>query len=178
MKYIRTGLIVATLLFIQTLSASPVVGSDAPDFELQDQYGKVHSLKDNAGSWIVLYFYPKDNTPGCTIEAGKFRDSKEQFTQRNTRIFGVSLDDVESHLEFTKIMDLNFSLLADVDKNAAKKYAVLTDFGLISYTKRETFIIDPDGRIAHHFNKVDPDTHTQEVLEKLDELVKLYGGAS
>lgn len=156
------------------LNASPTVGSDAPDFQLQDQYGKVHTLGDYKGQWLVLYFYPRDNTPGCTIEAGKFRDSKELLKEKNAVVLGVSLDDVESHLDFSETMELNFSILADDKKVVATRYEVLTNLGIVAYSSRETFIIDPHGRIAHHFDDVDPKTHTKVVLNKIDELIDVY----
>lgn len=168
-----TLLLISTLIMIP-LFASPNVGSDAPDFDLKDQYGKKHTLKDYKGKWLVVYFYPRDNTPGCTIEAGSFRDNQKQFANRKTSVVGISIDDVESHLDFSDTLNLNFSLLADEDKKTAKSYQVLTDLGLIAYSKRETFIIDPDGRIAHHYEDVNPKTHTQMVLNKLDELIEIY----
>ena len=161
-------------MFTALLNASPTVGSDAPDFQLQDQYGKSHSLGDYRGKWLVMYFYPKDNTPGCTIEAGKFRDSEKQLADRNAVVLGISVDDVASHLDFSNTMELNFSILADENKKIAKSYEVLTDLLLIAYSKRETFIIDPNGRIAHHFDDVSPKTHTDMVLSKLDELREIY----
>lgn len=163
-----------TILIAYPLTASPNVGSTAPDFKLNDQYGKSHSLKDYKGQWLVMYFYPRDNTPGCTVEAGSFRDNQQQFAKLNASVVGISLDDVESHLDFSDTLKLNFSLLADEDKKVAKRYQVLTDLGLIAYSRRETFIIDPAGRIAYHFDDVDPDIHTKLVLKKLEELKEIY----
>ena len=167
------SLLLASMM-MASASASPSVGSDAPEFQLQDQYGKSHSLEDYKGKWLVMYFYPKDNTPGCTIEAGKFRDSAKQLADRNAVVLGISLDNVESHLDFSNTMELNFSILADDKKVVAKRYQVLSDLVLFAYSKRETFIIDPDGRIAHHFDDVSPKTHTDMVLSKLDELRDIY----
>lgn len=157
-------------LSMYTIAASPVAGSEAPDFKLPDQNGAVHSLKDYRGQWLVLYFYPKDDTPGCTIEAKKFRDDKEEFIKRNAVVLGISLDDVDSHLDFSQTLGLNFSLLADTKAQMAKNYQVLNGFGIFSYSRRETFIIDPDGKVAHHFNEVDPEMHSSLVLKKLDQL--------
>ena len=173
---IRIKLISLLLLSIITLSfnASPAIGSDAPDFQLQDQYGKFHTLQDYRGKWLVIYFYPKDNTPGCTIEAGKFRDSAKQLTDRSAAVVGISVDDVASHLDFSNTMELNFSILADDKKDVSKRYEVLSDLLVIAYSKRETFIIDPAGRIAHHFDDVSPKTHADMVLSKLDELIEIY----
>ena len=174
MNIIKITLLLISTLIIAPLQASPNVGSEAPDFSLKDQYGKTHNLKDYKGQWLVVYFYPRDNTPGCTIEAGSFRDNHKQFASRNSSVVGISVDDVESHLDFSDTLKLNFSLLADEDKKTAKSYQVLTDLGLIAYSSRETFIIDPDGRIANHYDDVDPKTHTKIVLEKLDELLEIY----
>ncbi|MFT5450808.1 MAG: peroxiredoxin Q/BCP [Enterobacterales bacterium] len=174
MNITKTTLLLISTLIIAPLLASPNVGSDAPDFNLKDQYGKNHTLNDYKGKWLVAYFYPRDNTPGCTIEANSFKDNHEQFASRNASVVGISVDDVESHLDFSDTLKLNFSLLADVDKKTAKSYQVLTDLGLITYSRRETFIIDPDGRIAHHYDDVDPKSHTKMVLQKLDELLEVY----
>jgi len=174
MKNIGLSLFLTLSMLTISLNASPAVGSEAPGFQLQDQYGKVHSLADYRGHWLVIYFYPRDNTPGCTIEAGQFRDNEKQLAERNAKVLGISLDDVASHLDFSKTLDLNFSILADENKEVAKSYQVLTDLGLIAYSQRETFIIDPGGRIAHHFDDVDPKTHVTLVLNKLDELIAIY----
>ena len=174
MNIIKIILLLISALIIAPLQASPNVGSEAPDFSLKDQYGKTHNLKDYKGQWLVVYFYPRDNTPGCTIEAGAFRDSQKQFASRKTSVVGISVDDVESHLDFSDTLKLNFTLLADVDKKASKSYQVLTDLAVITYSRRETFIIDPDGRIAHHYDDVNPKTHTKTVLDKLDELIEIY----
>ncbi len=172
--FIALTLTLSTLVYTTSTVAAPAQGSLAPEFKLSDQFGITHSLIDYRGQWVVLYFYPKDNTRGCTIEAGKFRDQKSAFSERNTTVFGVSLDDVESHLDFSETLKLNFSLLADETKSTSKSYDVLTDLGLIAYSSRETFIIDPEGRIAHHFDEVTPKTHTAMVLKKLDELIEIY----
>ena len=174
MKTIRLILVTLCTLLTISMNAAPTVGSDAPDFQLQDQYGKLHSLNDYKGKWLVLYFYPRDNTPGCTVEAGKFRDSAKELADRNAVVLGVSLDDVESHLDFSKTLELNFSILSDEKRKVAKSYEVLTNLGIVAYTSRETFIIDPSSRVAHHFDDVSPKTHTETVLKKLDELKELY----
>ena len=158
---------------VSTLNAAPAVGDLAPSFKLQDQTGEWVSIEDFKGKWLVVYFYPKDNTPGCTIEAGKFRDNKEEFNNRNASVVGISLDDVESHLDFSKTLELNFSILADEEKKASKSYEVLTDLGLIAYSQRQTFIIDPQGKIAKHYEDVDPDVHSAEVLAELERLMRL-----
>lgn len=148
----------------------PTVGSQAPEFELADQTGQLHSLEDYREQWVVLYFYPKDETPGCTTEACAFRDNIFAFRDLNAQILGVSLDDVESHKEFAENHSLPFPLLADTDGSAADAYGVKTRmFGMI-VAKRQTFIIDPAGNVAKHYQKVKPDAHSAEVIADLKSL--------
>lgn len=147
-----------------------VIGSPAPQFELPDQDGQLHSLEDYSDQWVVLYFYPKDETPGCTTEACEFRDNIFAFRELNAQILGVSLDDVESHKAFSEKYGLPFPLLADVEGDTSSAYGVKTRmFGMI-VAKRQTFIIGPGGNIAVHFEKVNPEEHSDEVLAALKEL--------
>ena len=145
----------------------PAVGSRAPEFELADQTGQLHSLEDYRDQWVVLYFYPKDDTPGCTTEACEFRDNIFAFRDLNAQILGVSLDDVESHRDFAEAHSLPFPLLADVDGLAADAYGVKTRMLGMTVAKRQTFIIAPDGNIAKHYEKVKPAEHSEQVLEDL-----------
>lgn len=142
-------------------------GDVAPDFELNDQHGDLHSIEDYRGSWIALYFYPKDDTPGCTTEACEFRDNVFAFRDANCQILGVSLDDMESHKEFADKYGLPFPLLADTEGVAASTYGVKSRFLGLTMAKRQTFLIDPDGNIAKHYEKVDPDTHSKQILADL-----------
>ena len=146
------------------------VGAAAPEFELADQDGQLHSLEDYRDQWVVLYFYPKDETPGCTTEACEFRDNIFAFRALDCQILGVSLDDEESHKEFAEEHGLPFPLLADVTGSTADAYGVKTRLMGLTLAKRQTFLIDPDGNVAIHYEKVDPDTHSQEVLADLEEL--------
>jgi peroxiredoxin Q/BCP len=146
------------------------VGSPAPEFELPDQEGQLHSLEDYRDQWVVLYFYPKDDTPGCTTEACEFRDNIFAFRDLNAQILGISLDDVESHKSFSEKHGLPFPLLADVEGTAASAYGVKTRMLGMEVAKRQTFIIGPDGTIAKHYDKVDPDAHSKQVLADLAEL--------
>ncbi len=146
------------------------MGDPAPDFELQDQSGQLHSIEDYRGKWIALYFYPKDDTPGCTTEACEFRDNIFAFKNLNCQILGVSLDDVDSHKEFADKYNLPFPLLADTAGSTANAYGVKSKYMGMSVAKRQTFLIDPDGNVAKHYAKVDPDTHTQQVLADLEAL--------
>ena len=150
----------------------PAVGDSAPTFKLQDQNGDWHTLGDYKGKYVVLFFYPKDGTPGCTTEACNFRDNIFAFDDLNTQILGISLDDVDSHIEFSLKYSLPYPILADVEKESAVDYGVLGKFMMMTITKRESFIIDPDGQIVKHYKNVDPDKHTDEVIEELKSLQK------
>ena len=149
---------------------SVMVGRKAPSFELPDQDGKRVRLGDLEGSWAVLYFYPKDNTPGCTTEACEFRDNIFAFRDLNAQILGISLDDVDSHKAFAETHGLPFPLLADVEGLAATAYGVKTRMLGMEIAKRQTFVIRPDGTIAKHYEKVDPSDHSKQVLADLEAL--------
>jgi peroxiredoxin Q/BCP len=159
-------------------AATPEVGTPAPAFRLQDQAGAWHELSDYRGKWVVLYFYPKDDTPGCTTQACEFRDNIFAFNKLGAVILGMSVDDVPSHKQFAEEHHLPFTLLADSTKETAKAYGVLRSvLGLMEIASRETFIIDPSGRIAKHYGSVDPKGHSQMVLADLKALQAKNGGA-
>ncbi len=164
----QIAMTLAALLTTTLALANPAVDDAAPSFELPDQTGKVHTLEDYRGQWVVLYFYPKNNTPGCTTEACEFRDNIFAFKRMNAQIIGVSLDDVESHKEFAEEYNLPFPLLADTEGELAEAYDVLGFMGKMA--KRQTFIINPDGKIAKHYEKVNPSEHSEEVLADLETL--------
>jgi peroxiredoxin Q/BCP len=155
---------------LTTAEAQVAVGEMAPDFRLQDQNGQWHTLEQHRGQWIALYFYPKDQTPGCTKEACAFRDNIFAFDSLGAVILGVSLDDVKSHEEFAKKYSLPFSLLADTDGAVAKRYDLLNVIGPMKLARRESFLIGPDGRIVKQYRKVDPEKHSAEVLADLEAL--------
>jgi peroxiredoxin Q/BCP len=136
------------------------VGSDAPAFTAKDTDGKTVSLSDFAGKTVVLYFYPKDDTPGCTKEAQSFRDNYAEYQGKDMVVLGVSQDDQASHKKFTEKYGLPFQLLADTDGAITKAYDV--DGG--GYAKRVTYIIDGNGKITHVDEKVKTDTHAQDIL--------------
>lgn len=163
-------LISLTITSIGIAGEQPVVGTPAPEFELPDQDGQLHSLEDYRDQWVVLYFYPKDETPGCTTEACEFRDNIFAFRDLGVQILGVSLDDVESHKAFAKNHNLPFPLLADSDGETSTAYGVKTRMFGMTVAKRQTFIIGPDGDIAKHYEKVKPDEHSAELLADLKEL--------
>ena len=154
----------------------PKIGDKAPDFTLQDDKGKKLKLGDYKGRKVVLYFYPRDMTPGCTKEACGFRDDLSRLKKQNVEVLGVSTDGTETHGKFREKYELNFPLLADVDHKVADKYGVWQEKNMygkkIWGMKRTTFIIDENGRIAHVFGKVDTARHCQDVLMVLDELGK------
>jgi len=151
---------------------TPKVGSAAPDFTLPSQDGSTVSLKDYGGKWVVLYFYPKDRTPGCTIEAHNFQRDQEQFAKRNAVVLGVSVDSVDSHKLFCTKEGLNFKLLADTRHKVSKEYGSLMNFLVAQIAARHTFLIDPEGKIERAYTSVDPNKHSQEVLAALDEAQK------
>ena len=151
--------------------APPVVGESAPAFTLPDQNGKPVSLADYRGKWVVLYFYPKDGTPGCTTEACEFRDNVFAFRNAGATILGISVDDVASHGKFAAEHRLPFTLLADSEKKVASQYGVLHRMlGLMELARRETFIVDPQGRVAKHYREVDPGSHSKQVIADLKAL--------
>jgi thioredoxin-dependent peroxiredoxin len=163
--------LVSLLAATTAAAASPTVGSPAPGFTLPDQKGKPVSLADYRGKWVVLYFYPKDGTPGCTTEACEFRDNIFAFRDAGAVILGISVDDVDSHKEFASEHRLPFTLLADSEKQVSRAYGVLHRMlGLMELARRETFIVDGQGRIAKHYREVDPGSHSKQVLADLKAL--------
>ena len=156
-------------------SSGPVDGSQAPEFHLQDQKGDWHTLAQHRGKWVVLYFYPKDFTPGCTKEVCTFRDDVIALRKAGAEVLGVSLDDVKSHAEFAEKYHVPFPLLSDAKQDTAKAYGVLTSKMGMTYAKRETFLIDPQGKIAKHYRDVDPEQNSKQVLTDLASLTKTAG---
>ena len=173
MKFIRTFSIAAPLAIAMMMPAlraadMPAVGSTAPDFTLSSQEGKQVSLKDFRGQWVVLYFYPKDMTPGCTIEAHNFQADQDKFTAKKAAIVGVSVDSVDSHVQFCTKENLTFKLLADPTHQVVDKYG---SFGGV-VAQRNTFLIDPKGVIRKVYTGVKPNGHSAELLTDLDGLQK------
>ena len=148
----------------------PQAGSPAPDFALPDADNTTRRLADWRGKWLVLYFYPRDHTPGCTTEAANFRDAHGEFAKYNAVVVGVSLDDGIAHRSFATQQRLPFTLLSDVGGAVAERYGALMNLGVIKMAKRHTFLIDPDGRIAKTYLSVDPERHAQEVLADIKRL--------
>jgi peroxiredoxin Q/BCP len=150
----------------------PAVGAQAPEFTLPTQEGKPVSLKDFHGKWVVLYFYPKDMTTGCTIEAHNFQRDQEQYTKRNAVVLGVSVDTPDSHKQFCTKEGLTFKLLADPEKKVTSAYGSLKNYGVAELAARNTFIIDPSGKIVKVYTGVEPNKHSEEVIAALDGLNK------
>lgn len=146
------------------------VGQIAPPFELQDQNGTLHRLSDYAGKWLVMYFYPKDDTPGCTKEACHFRDDIVHLHSLGVQLVGISLDSAKSHVHFAKKFNLPFPLLVDKGGSVAKQYGSYWSFAFFHVARRHTFIIDPTGHIAKIYRKVDPDNHSAEVIADIKAL--------
>lgn len=148
----------------------PKVGEMAPDFILPTEDGVNVQLSKLRGQWVVLYFYPKDMTPGCTLEAHNFARDQAAYAARNATVLGVSVDGIDSHKKFCSKENLNFRLLADTDKKVADAYGSLSNWLVVKFAARHTFLIDPHGKIARVFTDVKPATHSQEVLAALDAL--------
>ncbi len=153
------------------MSAAPAVGEKAPAFALQSTSGETVRLADLAGQWVVLYFYPKDDTPGCTKEACSFQAHLPQLARLGAKVFGVSKDTVDSHQRFSKKFSLTFPLLCDADGMLCDAYGVFKKKSMYGRSfmgiERTTFVINPQGRIAHVFPKVSVDGHTEAVLQAL-----------
>lgn len=164
------GLAGALALLVMRMAQAgevPKAGQAAPDFNLPDQDGKLHKLIDYSGKWLVLYFYPKDDTPGCTQEACAFRDDLHQLSALGAAVVGVSLDDSNSHAMFVKKYHLPFPLLAGKSSDVAARYGVLVNLGLFRMARRYTFLIDPQGKISKVYDKVDTSRHSKEIIEDL-----------
>ena len=174
----RKYIALISLLIVATLAVSvpampseqPAVGAPAPAFKLMTNEGKEASLSDFQGQWVVLYFYPKDFTSGCTLQARNFQRDLEKYKKAGAVILGVSVDTAESHKEFCAKEGLNFKLLADIGAKVSEQYGSVMEYNGMKLSARNTFIIDPKGKIAKVFLKVGPAGHSDEVLAALAEL--------
>ncbi len=162
-------LIIAILGYISYSQApnSVKAGEKAPDFRLNDQQGKPHALSDYAGKYLILYFYPKNDTPVCTEEACHFRDDTIQLNILNANVVGISIDSSESNDEFAQKYHLPFPLLADTDGTAAKAYNSLTNLFITKIAKRRTFLINPAGNIERIYTNIDVSKHSQQIINDL-----------
>lgn len=152
------------------LAAALEPGQNAPDFELPDQQGKTRRLADWRGKWLVLYFYPKNDTPGCTEEACTFRDDWLQLQALGAEVVGISVDSSASHAVFAQKYKLPFPLLADEKGEVAARYGTLSDWVVFKYARRYTFVIDPQGRLAKAYRSVDTAKHSAEIVADLNQL--------
>jgi len=167
---ILAALIVFAALFVARAARSgevPQVGKPAPDFSLPDQNSKLHELKDYRGKWLVLYFYPKDDTPGCTQEACAFRDDLHQIVELGAQVVGVSVDDTSSHAEFAKKYSLPFPLLSDKTTETAAKYGALMNLIFMKVARRYTFLVDPHGNVAKVYLSVETSRHSKQIIDDL-----------
>jgi thioredoxin-dependent peroxiredoxin len=175
-KLLLSGIVVAIVAVVAAVplftaraadDAMPAVGQDAPTFTLPSQDGSPISLEQYRGKWVVLYFYPKDMTTGCTIEAHKFQDALPQFDAKNAVILGVSVDTVDSHKQFCTKDSLTFHLLADPDHKVVSAYGSVGGFNGMTMAQRNTFLIDPQGKISKEWVKVTPANAASDVLAAL-----------
>jgi peroxiredoxin Q/BCP len=175
LKWLLTFLVVASGLLLWRMAAAakrnlPAVGDEAPAFELPDQDGKSRNLGEFRGKWLVLYFYPRDDTPGCTTQACRFRDDSGSLETLGAVVCGVSVDDSESHADFARTHKLPFTLLADRGGKTAARFGSLWTFGPVKIAKRNTFLIDPRGRVARVYLSADPARNSAEVIADLRQL--------
>jgi len=168
------GLAVAALVgnAVRAGDKGPSVGTAAPDFTLNSQEGKAISLHEFKGKWVVLYFYPKDMTSGCTIEAHNFQRDLAKYDAKNAVILGVSMQDEKSHQEFCAKESLTFKLLADTKKEVSSKYDSVMNLGVAKLSARHTYLIDPSGTVRKVWTEVDVKKHSDEILAALEELEK------
>lgn len=149
---------------------TPEIGKPAPNFKLPDQNGKIHTLDNFRGKWLALYFYPKDDTPGCTEQACKFRDDLHKLTALGANVVGISVDNTASHAKFARKYNLPFPLLADNKAETAAQYNSLLNLGIVKFAKRNTFLIDPNGKIAKIYLSASTSRNSIEVIEDLKKL--------
>ena len=162
------AIIIITMGLLSSSNASEIeIGQPAPSFELLDQNEELQILSNYQGKWVVLYFYPKDDTPGCTKEACAFRDDIAILQALNIIVLGVSVDSIESHSKFAEKYSLQFPILSDPEGRVARQYCSLTSLGPLKLAKRHTFIIDSDGNVAKIFRKVVPAEHSDEVISNI-----------
>jgi peroxiredoxin Q/BCP len=177
LKWLLIACVVGAALLMWRITAFgnrnlPKAGDIAPDFRLPDQHGAVRARDEFRGKWLVLYFYPRDDTPGCTTQAQRYRDAMREFVAAGAAVCGVSVDGSESHAEFARKFDLPFALLADRQGGMAARYGSLRDFGILKFAKRNTFLIDPAGKVVKVYLGVNPARDAEVVAHDLKELSK------
>ena len=177
-KWLLIAFVIGVALLLWRLTAFanrnlPKAGGVAPDFSLPDQNGAMRTSGEFRGKWLVLYFYPRDDTPGCTEQAARYRDAMRELDAAGGAVCGVSVDDSESHAAFARKFNLPFALLADRKGDTAARYGSLRDFGLLKFAKRNTFLIDPAGKVAKVYLGVNPARNTTDVVNDLKQLATL-----
>ena len=168
--YIAVIMIAFSGFKLSMANTTPTVGEKSPNFNLPDAKGNFHNLAQYKGKWVVLYFYPKDDTPGCTKQACTFRDDLHQLESLGAIVVGVSVDNGKSHAEFAKKYNLPFALLSDEKGTVAKQYGALTNLGFFKIAKRYTFLIDPNGILQKSYLNVDTSRHSQQIIDDLTAL--------
>ena len=171
-KWLLIAFVIGVALLLWRLTAFanrnlPKAGGVAPDFSLPDQNGAMRTSGEFRGKWLVLYFYPRDDTPGCTEQAARYRDAMRELEAAGGAVCGVSVDDSDSHAAFARKFNLPFALLADRKGETAARYGSLRDFGLLKFAKRNTFLIDPSGKVAKVYLGVNPARNTTDVVNDL-----------
>lgn len=174
-KRIWLVLVLLAPVFTAWADEVPAVGSLAPAFSLADQHGREVSLDILRGKWLVLYFYPRNDTPGCTEEACSFRDDMAQLTALGAQVVGVSIAEAASNADFARKYHLPFPLLADKDGEVAKRYGAFSDWLVTRFARRYTFLIDAQGKIAKTYLKVDTSRHSAEIIADLKQLSSSSG---
>ena len=175
LKWLLIALLAGVGLLLWRMSAHanrnlPKTGDASPDFKLPDQDGILRDGGEFRGKWLVLYFYPRDDTPGCTEQAARYRDAMRDIEALGAAVCGVSVDDGESHAAFAREYNLPFALLADRNGKVARRFGSLRDFGVLKFAKRNTFLIDPQGKVAKVYLGVDPSRNTADVTTDLKRL--------
>ena len=177
-KWLLIAFVIGVALLLWRLTAFanrnlPKAGGVAPDFSLPDQNGAMRTSGEFRGKWLVLYFYPRDDTPGCTEQAARYRDAMRELEAAGGAVCGVSVDDSDSHAAFARKFNLPFALLADRKGETAARYGSLRDFGLMKFAKRNTFLIDPAGKVAKVYLGVNPARNTTDVVNDLKQRATL-----
>ncbi len=174
-KWLLIACVIGIALLVWRITASgkgnlPKVGDAAPLFSLSDQNGELRALDEFRGKWLVLYFYPRDDTPGCTEQAARFRDAMRELEALGAAVCGVSVDDSESHAAFARKYMLPFALLADRKGEVAARYGSLLNLGVVKFARRNTFLLDPQGKVVKVYLGVNPARNTRDVTADLKQL--------
>ncbi|NVJ60067.1 MAG: peroxiredoxin [Gammaproteobacteria bacterium] len=171
LKFMRLAVLLSSVLALGAQAETEWVGKPFPNYDVKNQNGDVITNEKYKDKWVAYYFYPKDNTPGCSIEAENFAKNQEKLEEVGLEVVGISLDDVESHAEFAKDFNLKFDLLADTEKELSEKLDMVNILPW-PHTRRETFIVNGEGVIVKHYAQVNPRKHVSEIIEDMKVLAK------